>query len=127
MIICEHFWQVWLISVQRFQRRRFKCEKLTDGRTDDGRLKNTHLTILNLNMYMYCWFLFIVSALTLYIINKNYQWILTFWLLKYLLPLTMNRNQQYMYMLRFNIVRCVFLLFYVLMKHIILCVNIALQ
>ena len=29
----EHFWQVWLISVQRFQRRRFKCEKLTDGRT----------------------------------------------------------------------------------------------
>ena len=31
----EHFWQVWLISVQRFQRRRFKCEKLTDGRTTD--------------------------------------------------------------------------------------------
>ena len=30
----EHFWQVWLISVQQFQRRRFKCEKLTDGRTD---------------------------------------------------------------------------------------------
>jgi hypothetical protein len=29
----EHFWQVWLKSVQRFQRRRFKCEKLTDGRT----------------------------------------------------------------------------------------------
>jgi hypothetical protein len=28
----EHFWQVLLISVQRFQRRRFKCEKLTDGR-----------------------------------------------------------------------------------------------
>jgi hypothetical protein len=27
-----NFWQVWLISVQRFQRRRFKCEKLTDGR-----------------------------------------------------------------------------------------------
>jgi hypothetical protein len=22
----EHFWQVWLKSVQRFQRRRFKCE-----------------------------------------------------------------------------------------------------
>ena len=33
----EHFWQVWLISVQRFQRRRFKCEKLTDGRTDGQR------------------------------------------------------------------------------------------
>ena len=30
----EHFWQVWLKSVQRFQRRRVKCEKLTD----DGRL-----------------------------------------------------------------------------------------
>ena len=29
----EHFWQVWLKSVQWFQRRRFKCEKLTDGRT----------------------------------------------------------------------------------------------
>jgi hypothetical protein len=26
----EHFWQVWLNSVQWFQRRRFKCEKLTD-------------------------------------------------------------------------------------------------
>ena len=32
----------------------------------------------------------------------------------------MNINQQYMYMLRFDIVKCVFLLFYVLMKHIIL-------
>ena len=31
----EHFWQVWLKSVQRFQRR-FKCEKLTDGRTTDA-------------------------------------------------------------------------------------------
>ena len=29
----EHFWQVWFNSVQWFQRRRFKCEKLTDGRT----------------------------------------------------------------------------------------------
>ena len=28
----EHLWQVWLKSVQRFQRRRVKCEKLTDGR-----------------------------------------------------------------------------------------------
>jgi hypothetical protein len=27
---------VWLISVQRFQRRRFKCEKLTDRRTTDA-------------------------------------------------------------------------------------------
>jgi hypothetical protein len=29
----EHFWQVWLKSVQQFRKRRFKCEKLTDGRT----------------------------------------------------------------------------------------------
>ena len=28
----EHFWQVWFKSVQWFQRRRFKCEKLMDGR-----------------------------------------------------------------------------------------------
>ena len=41
----EHFWQVWLKSVQRFQRRRFKCEKLTDGRTDGWTLthdKSSH-------------------------------------------------------------------------------------
>jgi hypothetical protein len=37
----EHFWQVWFNSVQWFQRRRFKCEKLTDGRTDNGRLPMT--------------------------------------------------------------------------------------
>ena len=37
----EHFWQVWLKSVQRFQRRRFKCEMLTDGRTDDECLPMT--------------------------------------------------------------------------------------
>jgi hypothetical protein len=30
----EHLWQVWLKSVQRFQRRRVKCEKLTDGQSD---------------------------------------------------------------------------------------------
>jgi hypothetical protein len=30
---------------------------------------------------MYCWFTFIMSVLKLYIINKNYQWILTFGLL----------------------------------------------
>jgi hypothetical protein len=28
----EHLWQVWLKSVLWFQRRRVKCEKLTDGR-----------------------------------------------------------------------------------------------
>ena len=32
----EHIWQVWLKSVQRFQRRRVKCEKLTDGWTTDA-------------------------------------------------------------------------------------------
>jgi hypothetical protein len=32
----EHFWQVWLKSVERFQRRRVKCEKLTDGWTTDA-------------------------------------------------------------------------------------------
>ena len=38
----EHFWQVWLISVQRFQRRRFKCEKLTDGRRMLTHDKSSH-------------------------------------------------------------------------------------
>jgi hypothetical protein len=40
----EHFWQVWFNSVQWFQRRRFKCEKLTDGRrtTTDGRRTLSH-------------------------------------------------------------------------------------
>ena len=38
----EHFWQVWLISVQRFQRRRFKCEKLTDRRRTLTHDKSSH-------------------------------------------------------------------------------------
>ena len=38
----EHFWQVWLISVQRFQRRRFKCEKLTDERRTLTHDKSSH-------------------------------------------------------------------------------------
>ena len=38
----EHFWHVWLISVQRFQRRRFKCEKLTDGRRTLTHDKSSH-------------------------------------------------------------------------------------
>ena len=38
----EHFWQVWLISVQQFQRRRFKCEKLTDGRRTLTHDKSSH-------------------------------------------------------------------------------------
>ena len=38
----EHFWQVWLIIVQRFQRRRFKCEKLTDGRRTLTHDKSSH-------------------------------------------------------------------------------------
>ena len=32
----KHFWQVWLKFVQRFQRRRVKCEKLTNRRTTDA-------------------------------------------------------------------------------------------
>jgi len=42
----------------------------------------------------------------------------------YYITLTLNINQQYMHMLRFNIVRCVFLLIYVLMKYYLRCVNI---
>jgi hypothetical protein len=38
----EHFWQVWLKSVQRFQRRRFKCEKLTNGRRTLTHDKSSH-------------------------------------------------------------------------------------
>ena len=39
----EHFWQVWMKSVQRFQRRRFKCEKLTtDGRRTFTHDKSSH-------------------------------------------------------------------------------------
>jgi hypothetical protein len=38
----KHFWQVWLKSVQRFQRRRFKCEKLTDGRRMLTHDKSSH-------------------------------------------------------------------------------------
>ena len=34
----EHLWQVWLKSVERFQRRRVKCEKLMDGRMDRRRM-----------------------------------------------------------------------------------------
>jgi hypothetical protein len=37
----EHFWQVWLKSVQRFQRR-FKCEKLMDGRWTLTHDKSSH-------------------------------------------------------------------------------------
>ena len=38
----EHFWQVWFKSVQWFQRRRFKCEKLTDGRRTPSHDKSSH-------------------------------------------------------------------------------------
>jgi hypothetical protein len=38
----EHFWQIWLKSVQRFQRRRFKCEKVTDGRRTLTHDKSSH-------------------------------------------------------------------------------------
>ena len=63
----EHFWQVWLISVQRFQSRRFKCEKLTDGRrtlTHDksslglwpGELKSMDFIFFLPNEYQYTLF-----------------------------------------------------------------------
>jgi hypothetical protein len=35
-------WQVWFNSVQWFQRRRFKCEKLTDGRRTLSHDKSSH-------------------------------------------------------------------------------------
>jgi hypothetical protein len=38
----EHLWQVWLKSVPRFQRRRIKCEKLTDGRRTLTHNKSSH-------------------------------------------------------------------------------------
>ena len=38
----EHFWQVWLKSVQRIQRRRFKCEKLMDERRTLTHDKSSH-------------------------------------------------------------------------------------
>ena len=38
----EHFWQVWFKSVQWIQRRRFKCEKLTDGRRTPSHDKSSH-------------------------------------------------------------------------------------
>jgi hypothetical protein len=38
----EHFWQVLFNSVQWFQRRRFKCEKLTDGRRTLTHDKSSH-------------------------------------------------------------------------------------
>ena len=37
----EHFWQVWLKSVLRCQRR-FKCEKLTDGQRTLTHDKSAH-------------------------------------------------------------------------------------
>jgi hypothetical protein len=58
----EHFWQVWLKSVQRLQRR-FKCEKPTDGRmlTHDksshglwpGELKNHNTLTKNMSNRSY--------------------------------------------------------------------------
>ena len=38
----EHFWQGWFNSVQWFQRRRFKCEKLTNGRRTLTHDKSLH-------------------------------------------------------------------------------------
>ena len=38
----EHFWQVRFNSVHWFQRRRFKCEKLMDGRRTLSHDKSSH-------------------------------------------------------------------------------------
>ena len=38
----EQPWQVWLKSVQQCQRRRVKCEKLTDGRRTLTHDKSSH-------------------------------------------------------------------------------------
>ena len=38
----EHFWQAWFNSVPWFQRRRFKCEKLTDGQRTLTHDKSSH-------------------------------------------------------------------------------------
>ena len=50
--------KVWLNSVQRFQRRSRKCEKLTtDGRTDDGRTTDDGqrmITIVHLSLRLRC-------------------------------------------------------------------------
>ena len=60
----EHFWQAWLKSVQRFQRRRFKCEKLTDGRRTLTHDKSSHgLWPGELKIR-------VVSGLTVWIISK---------------------------------------------------------
>ena len=48
----EHFWQVWFKFVQWFQRRRFKCEKLTDGQ----RRRPGELHCNNWHFHMnWCW------------------------------------------------------------------------
>jgi hypothetical protein len=52
--------------------------------------------------FMNCWFVFKVNVLTLYIINKNYQWILTFGLLKYMLPSKLLGLFSYTCMLQFG-------------------------
>jgi hypothetical protein len=41
-LVDEHFWQVWFKSVQWFQRRRFKCKKLTDGCRTPSHDKSSH-------------------------------------------------------------------------------------
>jgi hypothetical protein len=45
-----HLWHV-LISVQRFQRRRFKCENLTDGRTVTQCSRNIFFRYVNVESW----------------------------------------------------------------------------
>ena len=46
----EHLWQVWLKSVQWFQRRRVKCEKLMDGRLP---MTKAHMAIFFSQYYIF--------------------------------------------------------------------------
>ena len=79
----EHFWQVWFNSHQRFQRR-FKCEKLTDGRQTLTHDKSSHgpwpgelkkKTIYFLVWYELIWAAFLVKILVFCCCwkNKNFE------------------------------------------------------
>jgi hypothetical protein len=83
----EHFWQVWLKSVQRFQSRKFKCEKLADGQTLThdksspglwpGETKTKQKNYINVLIYFFLFSLLFKVALSAKITNfathKNYR------------------------------------------------------
>jgi hypothetical protein len=80
----EHIWQVWLKSVQRFQRRRVKCEKLTDRQTLThdksshglwpGELKKKHSTHLIKHDFCYAWINMVINPhqSVIQMCQKNY-------------------------------------------------------